>query len=353
MEVFISHIKPEAPLASVLKKWIEDTFHQRVKVFVSSDEDSIPPGQEWFREIEDSLSSTKVVLAICSKESVHRPWINFEAGAGWIRSIPVIPICHSGMTVGGLPQPLSNLQALDVEEDGFARRLMAAVANGLGLAGAYPLSDYQEIETGIQAALSKIAAKSRATNDMQSDLKLVFSLGKHGEKQGRLQSHSGECTIYVGIQNGSKPLPEAASVELWVSEGVDTILTPGRLEKKLSHPFRYIEHLEISYKGTDWHAAGYELALAWEDIGFPRPLIRRVEPVRISNFPFKTNTPPVFLDEQRNIMPIQYRTGCLFWAIQAQGMDTRTGVVEVIRPSQSLRVSLEEGDGDFEIVGDA
>lgn len=351
MEVFISHINLEAPLASALKKWIEDTFHQRVKVFVSSEDDSIPPGQKWFREIEDSLSSTKVLLAICSKESVHRPWINFEAGAGWIRGIPVIPICHSGMTVGGLPQPLSNLQALDVEEDGFARRLMAAVANGLGLAGAYPLSDYQEIETGIQAALSKIDARSRTTNDMRSDLKLVFSLDKHGAKQGGMQSRSGECTIYVGVQDGSKPLPEAASVELWVSEGVDTISTPGGLEKKLSHPFRYIEHLEISYKGTDWYAAGYELA--WEDIVLPRSLIRRVEPVRISDFLFKTNTPPIFLDEQGNIVPCPYHTGCLFWAIQAQGMDTRTGVVEVIRPSQGSRVSLEEGDGVFEIVGDA
>ena len=70
------------------------------------------------------------------------------------------------------------------------------------------------------------------------------------------------------------------------------MFTPGGLERKLSHPFRYIEHLNIRYKGTDWHAAGYELA--WKDIGLPRSLIRRVEPVRISNFPFKTNTPPIF-----------------------------------------------------------
>ena len=32
MEVFISHINPEAPLASVLKKWIEDAFPEGVKV---------------------------------------------------------------------------------------------------------------------------------------------------------------------------------------------------------------------------------------------------------------------------------------------------------------------------------
>ena len=114
------------------------------------------------------------------------------------------------MTVSGLPQPLSNLQALDVEKDGFASRLIAAVANGLGLTGDSPLSDYQEMEAEIQAALSKIDAISRTTNDMQPDLKLVFSLDKHGAKQGRVQSHTGECTIYMGIQNESKPLPEGS-----------------------------------------------------------------------------------------------------------------------------------------------
>ncbi len=351
MEVFISHINPEAPLASVLKKWIEDAFVGKVRVFVSSEDDSIPPGQEWFREIEESLSSTKVLLAICSEESVHRPWINFETGAGWIRGIPVIPICHSGMTVGGLPQPLSNLQALDVEEDGFASRLMAAITRGLGLTGESPRSEYQDMEAEIQAALSKIVARSRTNNDIQPDLKLVFSLDKHGAKQGRVQIHSGECTIYVGIQDDSKPLPEAASVELWVSEGVDTMFTPGGLERKLSHPFQYIKHHEMRYKGIDWHAAWYKLT--WEDIDFPRSLVRTVGSVRISNFPFKTNTPPAAFDEQRNIIPYQQHIGCLFWAIQAQGMDTKTGVVEVIRPSQGSRVSLKEGDGDFEMVDEA
>ena len=350
MEVFISHITLEAPLASVLKKWIRTAFVESVEVFVSSD-DSITPGEDWLDRIRDSLKSTKVLLAICSKESVHRPWINFEAGAGWIRGIPVIPLCHSGMTVGGLPQPLSPLQALDVEGDDFARRLMAAVAKGLGLTGGSPLSDYQEMEAEIQAALSKIAEESGENDDMQPDLKLVLGLDPHWAKQGRVQSHNGECTIYVGIQNGSKPFPDAASVELWVSEGVDTLFNPGRSERKLSHPFRYIKHHEMRYKGTDWHAAGYELA--WEDIGLPRSLIRRVEPVRISNFSFKTNTAPIFLDKQRNIVPCKYHTGCLFWAIKTQGMDTQTGVVEVIRPGQGLQVSLKEGDSDFEIVDEA
>jgi len=37
---------------------------------------------------------------------VEKPWVNFEAGAGWVRDIPVIPLCHSGIQPSNLPMPL-------------------------------------------------------------------------------------------------------------------------------------------------------------------------------------------------------------------------------------------------------
>jgi len=37
VDVFISHIGDEAPLANVLKKWIEENFPDQVEVVVSSD----------------------------------------------------------------------------------------------------------------------------------------------------------------------------------------------------------------------------------------------------------------------------------------------------------------------------
>lgn len=52
-----------------------------------------------------NLASVHVIL--CSPESVARPWIQFEAGAAQIRGIPIIPICHSGLTPAQLPVPLS------------------------------------------------------------------------------------------------------------------------------------------------------------------------------------------------------------------------------------------------------
>ena len=344
MEVFISHITSEAPLASVLKKWIEVTFHQRVKVFVSSEDDSIPPGQEWFREIGDSLSSTKVLLAICSNDSVDKRWINFEAGAGWIRGIPVIPICHSGMTVGGLPQPLSNLQALDVEKDGFARRLMAAVAKELGLADISPLPDHQEMEAEVQAALSQIAEKPEEAGDTRPNLKLVFGLDEYWSKERRKSGDGNSYTIHIGIQNDTSSVAEAALVELLIRDfgkfGGEKSAHDVAERQPLGQ-FQYIGYrLVRAYDGR----LGMELyELSWPLDGLYRPIFRRVDPVHISEFDFVTS------EEQHHI-------GQLFWRIQAPGMKPKTGSVKVMDESRGEEyswreaLSIEEDDCSFEIV---
>lgn len=109
--VFISHITEEAAIAIEFKSLIEKHFLGLIDVFVSSDGASIKMGQKWLQDISDALADCAVEIVICSPESVKRPWINFEAGAGWVRGIPVIPLCHSGMEPSDLPVPLNLLQA--------------------------------------------------------------------------------------------------------------------------------------------------------------------------------------------------------------------------------------------------
>jgi len=109
--VFISHISEEEPIAANLKNLIEVSFLGMVKVFVSSDDRCLQMGCDWLKTIEANLQSCVMEIVICSEVSVSRPWINFEAGAGWIRKIPVIPLCHSGMTPARLKDPLHPLQA--------------------------------------------------------------------------------------------------------------------------------------------------------------------------------------------------------------------------------------------------
>lgn len=108
--VFISHVTEEKELAIKTKELIETSFLGMIEVFVSSDEHNVSLGQKWLDNITNSLKTCAIEIILCSPKSISRPWINFEAGACWIRDIPVIPFCHSGMIPSKLPMPLNLLR---------------------------------------------------------------------------------------------------------------------------------------------------------------------------------------------------------------------------------------------------
>jgi len=95
LNIFISHISEEASIAEVLKDWIESTFLGQSEVFASSDTDDLPARNKWIDEIDQALDSAVAFLVLCSPASLKRPWIHLETGWGWIKGLPIIPICHS------------------------------------------------------------------------------------------------------------------------------------------------------------------------------------------------------------------------------------------------------------------
>jgi TIR domain len=130
--VFISHIHEEKEIANAFKELIEQSFLGMIDVFVSSNEESIGMGQRWLDSITSALKEASVEILLCSPESVKRPWINFEAGAGWIRDISVIPLCHSGMTPANLPIPLNMLEAATANEISSLKLIFPVLANAIG-----------------------------------------------------------------------------------------------------------------------------------------------------------------------------------------------------------------------------
>ncbi len=120
-KIFISHISKETDLAQSLKVNLVKDFLGMLEIFVSSDENSIKLGEKWLDEVDEALDEAGILIVLCSKESVIRPWVNFEAGAAWIRKIPVIPICHSGFSPNDLPTPLSMLQGTSADEQGLKK----------------------------------------------------------------------------------------------------------------------------------------------------------------------------------------------------------------------------------------
>ena len=199
--MFISHIGEEAPVAAVLKDWIESAFVGEVKVFVSSDSDDITAGDRWFERIEEALAETGMLLVICSPTSVNRSWINFEAGAGWIKQVPVIPICHSGMPVNALPRPLSIFEALDACQDDFAKELIAAISKRFDFSRV-PRISYEEMTAEVQAALSEILDHSGdfIKEDEMGFLDHLVATQERFEQLARIISAFGEDAGEVTIE---------------------------------------------------------------------------------------------------------------------------------------------------------
>ncbi len=166
-KVFISHITEEAKLAEVFKRHILKDFLGLVDVFVSSDSTSIPAGRKWLNEIENALKVAKIEFILCSKESVKRPWINFEAGAGCVKGIPVVPVCHTGMKPADLPIPLNMLQAVEAKDRDGLKKLYDLLAGELG--SVTPDADFDKIIKEIETFENKYSvgiSQSISTDDL-------------------------------------------------------------------------------------------------------------------------------------------------------------------------------------------
>lgn len=147
--VFISHISPEKEIAIAFKELIEKSFLGMIDVFVSSDDDSIRMGQRWLDNITLALKTCSIEIILCSPKSIIRPWINFEAGAGWIREIPVIPLCHSGMEPSKLPLPLNLLQAASANQVSSLNLIFPVLAQAIG--SQTPKVDFTDFITKVTA----------------------------------------------------------------------------------------------------------------------------------------------------------------------------------------------------------
>lgn len=130
-KIFISHFGEESDFAALLKEYLERDFLGSLDVFVASDGESIAAGEDWLASVERALSECVAMIIICTPASVRRPWINFEAGAAWMRHIPLIPICHRGLLPSDLPMPLSLRQGVVVSKSIGVKRLYTTIATTL------------------------------------------------------------------------------------------------------------------------------------------------------------------------------------------------------------------------------
>ena len=158
-QIFISHITEEAGVAARLKLRMADDFLGQLKVFLSSDTESIAAGDDWFSSVGEALRNSSIFIVLCSPISITRPWVNFEAGAAWMREIPVIPVCYGGLRLRDLPMPLASRQKVELDAQGL-RRVYTRIAETLDYQP--PARDYDVLAADILASDERIPADEGA-----------------------------------------------------------------------------------------------------------------------------------------------------------------------------------------------
>jgi hypothetical protein len=147
--VFLSHITVESRLADLIKAHLVRDFIGLVEVFESSDRLSIPAGAKWLTEVMQGLERANLHLILCSQDSTSRPWIQFEAGVSHFRQIPIVPICHGGLTCAQLPVPLSEYEGVQASEQDGLLALYRMIAVALG--SSIPDIDFRAFAADVDA----------------------------------------------------------------------------------------------------------------------------------------------------------------------------------------------------------
>ena len=111
--IFFSHSSRDKDTILPIKEKFCSITANVLDVFMSSDGQSIPFGNNWIHKIEEGLNKAQVMFVFVTPISVNSAWINFEAGFAYSKNIEVIPV-GIGISIGQLNPPLSLLQGFDI-----------------------------------------------------------------------------------------------------------------------------------------------------------------------------------------------------------------------------------------------
>lgn len=206
MKVFLSWSGPRGKaLAEQWRQFLPNVI-QRIKPFVSQWD--IEPGTRWESRLASELKDTAFGILCLARDSVHSPWLLFEAGAlsKQIEKAYVCP-CLLDFSPADLEGPLAAFQAVAADKNGFLK-ITEAANNALGSdklpEGQLRLAFerwYADVDQGIEQ-IKKVDESSRRAPS-RSDRELLE------EMLGILRS-SGQVTRKGVHVSGSGPRAAAA-----------------------------------------------------------------------------------------------------------------------------------------------
>ncbi|MEI7925824.1 MAG: toll/interleukin-1 receptor domain-containing protein [Chloroflexota bacterium] len=136
--IFVSHAVADRKLAAALGVLIEEAFSAVLGYFASSDPSpsgGLQPGDEWYARIHSQLSRADAVWVLVTPESVHRPWLYWEAGIGRAICPHGVVVLRVGVPTDQIPSPLSAYQSYDAltnDDDGIGS-VLGKVANQMSM----------------------------------------------------------------------------------------------------------------------------------------------------------------------------------------------------------------------------
>lgn len=157
--IFVSHAARDDKIAARFKADVENSFAGKCTLFVSSDLRSLRGGEEWLAEIKKNLNNAVILLGVISPWAKTRPWIDFEFGTAWLRDLPAIPLCHSGLSRDMLDPPL--FQALNLPDETHLEHLYIRISETLNCN--VPKLDYMSL-----------ASEYDRFSEVSSDLQLLL-----------------------------------------------------------------------------------------------------------------------------------------------------------------------------------
>ncbi len=111
--IFFSHSSQDRDLILPIKNKLSNITSNVINIFMSSDGQSIPFGNNWVHKIEEGLRNSKIMFVFITQNSINNAWVYFESGYAYSKEIEVIPV-GIGVNVGELKPPLNLLQGFNV-----------------------------------------------------------------------------------------------------------------------------------------------------------------------------------------------------------------------------------------------
>lgn len=125
--VFFSHSARDADSLCRLKQRFTELTGSAFEVFLSSDGQSIQPGNNWVSSVEDALNEAKLMFTFLTPSSIGSSWLYFESGVAYARHIKVVPVGLLGVDVAKIPPPLSLLQGFNATDHHSLNNVIATV----------------------------------------------------------------------------------------------------------------------------------------------------------------------------------------------------------------------------------